>query len=217
MSKICRRLLFFVAVGLFAATAAGSWAGESLGNADPDFCPKPLTGDHFSELKERSPFLRTLNFADTYRLRGVATIGGQPVAVLFNRFTKKTVQVTSAKANELGMKLVGVEQNGDLANVSVRLVIGGEEVEVAYDERQLAPQPQKKSSSRSYNKGGTPPPQSLVTKYRSMDRGQMAQYQKWRSAYIQKYPDQEHGSKRYQLGEKVIDSIKAGKGPPKVK
>jgi hypothetical protein len=185
---------------------------------DPQiFSPAPLTTEHFNDLKERSPFLRTLNFAETYRLRGVATIDGKPVATLFNKDTKKAVQVTSTEANNLGMKLVGVEQANDLSKVSVRLVVGGEEVDLSYDASQLAPQGSPKEQPRYDSKGRLEPPKTLVAKYRTMNREQMKQYHVWRSAYVKKYPDQEHSAKRYALGEKVVDAIKAGKGPPPVK
>jgi len=181
------------------------------------FSPPALTADHFTDLKERSPFLRTLDFTEAYRLRGVATIDGQPVAVLFNRHTEKTVQVTSGRANALGMKLIAVDEAKNLANVSVRLAIGGEEVELAYDTRQISPQPTPKAKPRYDSRGRLQPPQRLVDKYRTMNDQQRKQYQTWRSAYLKKYPDQEHSMKRYEIGEKVVDAIKSGKGPPPVR
>ena len=192
-------------------------AGRSDNGEAQAFLPAPLTTEHFHDLNERSPFLRTLNFADTYRLRGVATIDGKPVAMLFNRETEKTVQVTSTEANKLGMKLVGVEQAKDLSKVSVRLVIGGEEVDLSYDASQIAPQGSPKEKPRYDSKGRLEPPQTLVAKYRTMNREQMKQYHVWRSAYVKKYPDQERSAKRYAIGEKVVDAIKAGKGPPPVR
>jgi len=203
---------FFVALSL----AVFCWEPVLAGDAE-EYSPQMLTTDHFSALKQRSPFLRTLDFTETYRLRGVATIDGQPVAMLFNRRTEKTVQVTTDRANSLGMKLVAVDEAQDLSKVSVRLAIGGEEVELAYDERQITPQPNPKPEPRYDSKGRLQPPQRLVDKFRSMNDEQRRQYQVWRSAYIKKYPDQERSMKRYELGEKVVDAIKSGKGPPPVK
>ena len=39
---------------------------------------QPVTADHFTAIRTQSPFLRTLNLAETYSLRGVAEIGGSP-------------------------------------------------------------------------------------------------------------------------------------------
>ena len=212
------RGFFSVGGGLIAVLSVVGFCGQAVVADDfEEFAPQALTSEHFSDLKERSPFLRTLDFAEAYRLRGVATIDGQPVAVLFNRHTQKTVQVTSARANDLGMKLVAVEQTMDLSKVSVRLAIGGEEVELAYDEQQISPQANPKLKPQYDSKGRLQPPQRLVDKYRTMNEAQRRQYQSWRSAYLKKYPDQERSMKRYELGEKVVDAIKSGKGPPEVK
>ncbi len=189
----------------------------AVADESADFAPQALTSDHFSDLKARSPFLRTLDFAETYRLRAVATVDGQPMAVLFNHHTEKTVQVTADRANDLGMKLVAVEDAKDLSQVSVRLTIGGEEVELAYDAQQISPQPNPKAKPSYDSKGRLQPPQRLVDKYRTMNEEQRRQYQSWRSAYIKKYPDEERSMERYELGEKVVDAIKSGKGPPPVR
>lgn len=198
-----------------------SWRGlaQDVDFASPsaDCLPEAVTPEHFIDLRERSPFLRTLDFADTFRLRGVATIDGKPVAMVFNRKTEKTFQVTSAEANELGMRLTGVESSGDLSAVSVLLTVGGEEIKLAYDERQLSPQGESKPKPQYDSRGRLQPPKTLVDKYRSMSSEQRAKYQRWRSAYIKKYPDAEHSEKRYEIGEKVVDAIKSGKEPPPVR
>jgi hypothetical protein len=213
--KICfRRWLCRLATLAVCAMTFASQADDGKAQA---FSPTPLTTEHFHDLKERSPFLRTLNFAETYRLRGVATIDGKPVAMLFNKETEKTIQVTSTEANNLGMKLVGVEHAKELSKVSVRLVIGGEEVDLSYDAGQIAPQGKPREKPRYDSKGRLQAPQALVNKYRTMNDAQRKQYHVWRSAYVKKYPDQEHGEKRYALGEKVVDAIKSGKGPPAVR
>ena len=209
----CIRQWLGGSVTAIACTVAFSGFAED-GQA---YSPARLTTEHFHDLKARSPFLRTLNFAETYRLRGVATIDGKPVAMLFNRETEKTVQVTSTEANKLGMKLVGVERATDLSKVSVRLVVGGEEVDLSYDAGQLAPQGKPREKPRYDSKGRLEPPKSLVDKYRTMNSDQRRQYHIWRSAYVKKYPDQEYSEKRYAIGEKVVDAIKAGKGPPPVR
>ena len=113
--------------------------------------------------------------------------------------------------------MVAVDEAQDLSKVSVRLAIGGEEVELAYDAHQISPQPNPKPRPQYDSRGRLQPPQRLVDKYRTMNEQQRRQYQSWRSAYIKKYPDQERSMKRYEIGEKVIDAIKSGKGPPAVK
>ena len=111
--------------------------------------PLPLTADHFRELKEKSPFTRALNLAETLRLTGVARVDGKPVATLLDRETKKTY-VISEVPNPQGWKLVDVAAaNGAaLSAVSATISIGGEMVTVHYDERQLNPQPVRKSNKR---------------------------------------------------------------------
>ena len=194
-----------------------SYAAVAVADDTEAFAPEALTADHFSALRERSPFLRTLDFTEAYRLRGVATIAGQPVAMLFNRHTGKTVQVTTGQTNDLGMKLVAVQNAKDLSKVSVQLAVGGEEVELAYDAQQISPQSNPKAELKYDSKGRLQPPHRLVDKYRTMNEQQRRQYQAWRSAYIKKYPDQERSMKRYELGEKVVDAIKSGKAPPPVR
>ena len=58
--------------------------------------PKSVGRENFEALKSQSPFTRVLNFEDTYTLRGVAVIGSQAVARLYDRNTKKTLTVTTS-------------------------------------------------------------------------------------------------------------------------
>ena len=46
---------------------------------DSEF-PEALDDSHFAALMSDSPFLRTLDPSETFRLRGLATIGGEQVA-----------------------------------------------------------------------------------------------------------------------------------------
>lgn len=181
--------------------------------------PEEVTGDHFDAFLNRSPFLRTLSLTETYSLRGVATIGEETVATLYNRQTKKSLVVSEAGRNEWGLRLVEVAGSADLSGVAVRLAMSDEEFELKYEPERVAPAPKGGSGKRPEvkfdSRGRAIPPQSLIDQYRSMTDSQRATYMKWREAFYQKHPDLENSEKRFPIAEKAIEAVKAGKEPPK--
>jgi len=140
---ILRPLPLFL-VGIAAVcidlTAFESVAREASSNPSRSYgLPSQVTAEHFSALLESSPFTRSLDRAESVRLTGVAEIDGIPVVTLFDRETKKT-KIVSAKPTSDGWKMVSVEKNQDLAQVSATIAVGGEEFTLQFDESQLQPQ-----------------------------------------------------------------------------
>lgn len=123
-----------------------SMSGEEL-------TPSSMDTTDFEALKTASPFVRVLDPSETYVLRGVAALDDIQMATLYNRETKKTILVTPEKANEEGLKLVGVNENADvdpgkeLQGITARISFAGEEVELKYEMSQLSPVPAKGGSS----------------------------------------------------------------------
>ena len=183
---------------------------------DSEF-PEALDDSHFAALMNDSPFLRTLDPSETFRLRGLATIGGEQVATLFNQKTEKSMMVTVNGGNEWGLKLVDVNESDDLTGVSVRLAMSGEEFELKYEAARVAPAPHegKRHEVKRDSRGNVMPPQPLIDKYRSMTDDQRKKYMAWREVYYRKHPELERSEKRFPIVEKVIDTIKSGKAPPK--
>lgn len=180
--------------------------------------PEAVTEAHFEDLMTRSPFVRTLSLTDTFALRGIATISGEPVATLYHRETKKSLTITADGANEWGLKLVEVSPSQDLTGVAVRLALSDEEFELKYEAERIAPAPNQ--GGRRYevkfdSRGRAIPPQELIDQYRSMNDKEREAYTKWREAFYKKHPELEHSEKRFPIVQKVIEAVKAGKEPPK--
>lgn len=182
--------------------------------------PEPISREDFGAFLEDSPFLRTLDPAETYRLRGLATIEGRPVATVFNQKTEKTAVVTTEEArNEWGLRLVEVSPSDNLSSVSVVLALSGEEFELAYEPERVAPAPRSKGGKGSKvqydSKGRAQPPKELMAKYHSMNDQQRRKYWEWRNRYYQKNPKLKDSPDRFPVVDKAIEAIKAGKEPPK--
>ncbi len=178
--------------------------------------PRSVAQENFEALKSQSPFTRVLNFADTYSLRGVAVIGNEAVARLYDRNTKKTLTVTETEANRLGMTLVGVTNDPvNLEGVSVRIAFGDEEVDIHYNSAQIAPQPKPTVVYKKDSRGNPIPPAELIKNYRTMSDAQRRVYLKWRTDFNKRNPKLEHSEKRFPYVEKAINAIKSGKTPPR--
>lgn len=183
--------------------------------------PEPISDDQFDAFLDDSPFLRTLDPAETYRLRGLATIEGKMVATVFNQKTEKTAVITGEeKRNEWGLRLVEVTSSDDLTGVLVTLELGGEEFELAYEPERITPGPQGGGAMKQYkvhydSKGRAMPPKELMQKYHSMSESQRKKYWEWRNRYYEKNPKLKDSEKRFPVVDKAIDAIKAGKEPPK--
>ena len=158
--------------------------------------PRPVTDADFEQVKKRSPFLRTLNLSDTYYLRAVVNMGEESLATLYNRDTKKTVVVSTMNEDKKGMKLMGVNSGNELGKVSVKLSVGGEVVELKYDERRVAPAGKGKSSgsrggtsSSSSSKKHKGPAPEEVKRYKSLSPEKQKKFHEYIKSTMKKYPN----------------------------
>ena len=198
-------------LSLFGLVALSAGAQDGM----PEL-PQPVAQANFNALKSHSPFTRVLDFSETYSLRGVALIGNESVARLYNKTTKKTVTVLENQANQLGMKLVSVQNNpNDLSGVSVMISVGGEQVELRYDSAQIAPEAKPKVAYQKDSRGRAMPPKALMDNYKTMNESQRRKYYEWRKEYYSKNPGLERSEKRFPIVDKAISAIKAGKTPPR--
>ena len=110
-----------------------------------DSLPVPVSREHFAELRERSPFLRTLNISKSLILTGVARIENDTIATLYD-FESRQSYVVSQESSPEGWQLVEVKgDRSDLETLTARVKIGGAEViSIRYDE---APETTAGSSS----------------------------------------------------------------------
>ncbi|MDF1852475.1 MAG: hypothetical protein P1U85_16670 [Verrucomicrobiales bacterium] len=98
------------------------------GAQDSPFLPSSVSGENFSELREHSPFLRTLNLSKSLILTGVATIEGDAIATLLDLETRETY-VVSKEANGAGWSLVGVKgDESDIESLTAQVKVAGSEV-----------------------------------------------------------------------------------------
>lgn len=210
-----------VAPVLLAAAASSAPAAP---DGDDDALPEPVSAEHFEAVLEHSPFLRILDPSETFSLRGVAVIGDETVATLYNRDTKQTIRVTESAAapKPAEPRLVDVTESPDLTAVSVRIAVEGETVELFYEPERVTPAPSESSKYRHKHydvkfdsKGHAIPPEDLIKKYHSLSDKQRDLYRKWRDAYYAKHPDIRDSEKRFPIVDRVIDTIKAGKTPPR--
>lgn len=152
--------------------------------------PQPVNAEHFSAIRSQSPFLRTLNISETYSLRGVAEIGGDPVATLYNRKTRKTLLVTKDKANEAGIQMVEVVPAKDLGGVAVKVSFAGEVVELKYDNSVVTPKPKSGGSSRP---SGEPerrgPSKEDMARYNSLTEEQKQKFRDYARQTMTKHPN----------------------------
>jgi hypothetical protein len=103
--------------------------------------PEAVKEADFQVLKNRSPFLRTLDPSESLILVGVARIDGELVATVRERESRKT-HVLSTTDNEEGWRVVGVEGNpANLATVAAKIAVAEEVFTIRYDQKQLSPPP----------------------------------------------------------------------------
>jgi len=119
--------IFAMASALHLATAAELPSAPS----EADYGP----------LQQASPFGRVLSLSETYALRGIAAFGDLQVITLYNRKTEKTLVATTGEANEEGIRLVSIASAPILESVAARIALADEEIDLKYEESQLAPQP----------------------------------------------------------------------------
>ena len=156
--------------------------GQEKLNADGD--------GQFSELLGNSPFLRRVNLSQELVLTGVAYIEGKQVAILVDRKTDETHFVGQEKSDN-GWRLLGIEgELEDIDSISARLVVGEEEVSIAYDSRQINPEQQVGRAvpsehlrsvtheARNFHRGmsadgyGNPPPKHVIDRFSKLNENQ---------------------------------------------
>ncbi len=172
----------------------GSAAETLPGLSGDSELPQSVSKEHFSAIHSQSPFLRTLNIAETYALRGVAEIGGDPVATLYNRQTKKTLLVTKDKPNEAGIQMVEVVPAQNLEGVGVKVSFAGEVVELKYDSAVVNPQPKSKGKSGSDDKSSSDeqrrgPSKEDMARYNSLTEEQKQKFRDYARQTMQKHPN----------------------------
>lgn len=155
--------------------------------------PQAVTREHFSAIRSQSPFLRTLNLAETYSLRAVAQIDGQPVATLYNRETKKTLTISKNEANEAGIQMVEVIPGKGLEGVTVKVSFGGEVVDLKYDAEQLSSMARTGGKGSGEKKDGDgkhkgPSPEERK-RYESLTKEQRDKFHQYAKQTMQKYPN----------------------------
>ncbi len=165
--------------------------------------PQPIGSRHFEALTGNSPFLRPLNLTETYVLRGIARIDGEPVATLFNRETKKSVLVTTNKANAERMQLVAVNEADAILGITAitaTITFDGEKVELKFEPERVAPAP--KSSEQHGGpgqgahgeKGGDHgkrrgPSKEERARYEGLSEEKKAKFRTFMGQTMRKYPN----------------------------
>ena len=181
-------------VAVLVLTPAAILPAQEPAVVSDELLPQPVTEGHFTQVLSNSPFLRILDLSETYSLRGIAEIDGQPVATLFNRDKKKTVVVAASETNDLGMKLVDIVPNQDLTGVMARISVGGEEVELKFERDRVNPQPKKGS------RGGPPggdrkdgerrgPSKEDIERYKALSEEKKEKLRNFIRGTMQKYPN----------------------------
>ena len=127
---------------LSIALIAGCACADDQPVADPDL-PQPFDASVTQELVTHSPFTRTVNFEDTLRLTGIASVDGRPVATFLNKETSQSFTV-SEEPNAQGWKLTQASPSSELRDSEVTLQVGDEEVVMRYGDAQLSPGAAKK-------------------------------------------------------------------------
>ncbi|NOX99738.1 MAG: hypothetical protein GXP30_08430 [Verrucomicrobia bacterium] len=171
-------------------------AGNGMAQVGVEGVPRPVAERDFEQLKSRSPFLRTLNLADTYFLRAVVSLGEESLATLYNRDTRETVVISSIDEDKNGMRLIEVSSADELGNVSVKVVLGGETMELKYDSERVAPAGKSASGHGGAKKKGKPdgkkrkgPAPEEVKRYKALSPEQQKKFHLYIRQTVKKYPD----------------------------
>lgn len=168
-------LIATVLTGFLLSPATPLLSGTIEGGPDSaSVLPAPVGPNLFTDLREHSPFTRVLDFSESIRLTGVAMIDGEQVATVHDREKGKSY-VISGEPNKEGWKMVEVESNADLANVSATIsVAGGELVTVQFDAEQLHPEQRAAIKATNASKGKPPPSDEEKRKFGEFVRGRMS-------------------------------------------
>jgi hypothetical protein len=202
-------------VSVPAQDSNGQSPETNVANANaPLVAPQEVTQEHFSAIRAQSPFLRTLNLAETYSLRAVAQIDGQPVATLYNRETKKTLTISKDEANAAGIQMVEVIPGKDLDGVTVKVSFAGEVVDLKYDADQLSSMAQAGGKGGGERKDGDgqrkgPSPEEKK-RYESLSKEQKEKFHQYARQTMQKYPNISR-EERYNMIRGALSRLSEGK------
>lgn len=172
---------------LLAATIRGEEESPS-----PLPVPNAPSEEDFAALRKTSPFTRVLSLPETYALRGVATLGGERIATLYNRETKKTVVVTPDGDNETGISLVEISRGDQLEEVIAKIAFAGDEAELRYEESQIRPQGQIPGAGPpGGQRGGRPrgPTPEEIERYKALPEDKREKLHQYIQHVRQAYPD----------------------------
>lgn len=148
----------------------------------------------YGPLKQASPFGRVLSLSETYALRGIAAFGDLQVITLYNRTTEKTLIATTGEANEEGIRLVSVVPAPVLEGVAARIALADEEIELKYEESQLAPQPRPVNTGDGKSNGDKkeqprgPTPEERA-RYEALPEDKKTKLREYIGSVMRNYPD----------------------------
>lgn len=102
-----------------------------------DTIPAPLKASRYEDLWLNSPFLRSLNAAESYVITSVASIDGKPFVTLCNTTTGERFTLSNVK-NSQGWRLIDLRTDSDPRNVIARVSIADEEMTVRFGDDQIS-------------------------------------------------------------------------------
>ena len=205
-------ILILTAIALTSAWCVPVVVSQE-GDQSSAFLPPAVKGSHFSELRDQSPFTRTLNLSDSLILTGIAHVDNIQVATLLNKETKETF-VVSGEANSQGWKMVELNSNTDLEKVAAKISVdGGQVVTVRYGEWQLKPgeaRPGAGSGNASGNSDGRQerrgPPQEVREKIAKLSDEQRSKLFSKFHEIRQKHPNLSEDDRRAMF-RKMLDKV----------
>ncbi|MEM9018904.1 MAG: hypothetical protein AAGC68_17985, partial [Verrucomicrobiota bacterium] len=164
---------------------------------DPDSTVPELEAveaSDFDALTGGSPFSRVLDPAETYVLKGIASLDKLKFATVLNRKTKKTHLVTQGERNEEGIELVEVVEAEGLEGVSAKVSFAGDEVELKYETNQIAPGPDARPGPGRGPPGGKDgqrrgPSKEDVERFRALGEEKQKKLREYIGHVMRSYPN----------------------------
>lgn len=160
LSSFPWRILILLCFSLLISESGETQDGVSIGPSDavgaPTFLPGAVTLENFSELKEHSPFVRTLNLSKSLILTGVARIEDDTIATMLDLETRQSY-VVSTEANQEGWSLVQVEgDESDIETMTAQIKVAGAEiVSIRYEKAPAVSRPRGVSVSTRIGDGSS--------------------------------------------------------------
>ncbi|MEM7697240.1 MAG: hypothetical protein AAF236_02410 [Verrucomicrobiota bacterium] len=138
MIRSVSRLHRSIAV-LLVATSIVLFSGKTA-SADISL-PEPVGAEGFSNLKQHSPFRRSIDYSESLAFTGVARIEGKVYATLFDSESSES-HLISETPDDNGWQLVDVTgDRADLASITAKIQVeGGEVVSIRYQQQEYKPQ-----------------------------------------------------------------------------